>query len=96
MNNILDKQIVWTSSSGDCKKMELDNLCVRWYTKNKSLTINRAGREDLKSQLRTVLYVSDAATVLYVSDAATNQQPLNVDEVMEKDDVPECAEEYIA
>ena len=83
MMNVLDKQIVWTSSGGDCKKMELDDLCVRWYTKNKSLTINGAGSEDLKSQLRAVIYVSG-------SDAATNQQPFDVDEVMEKDDVPEC------
>ena len=29
MNNILDKQIVWTSSGGYRKKMELDDLCVR-------------------------------------------------------------------
>ena len=70
-------------AGSDCKKMELDDLCVRWYTKNKSLAINGAGREDLKSQLRAVIYVSG-------SDAATNQQPFNVDEVMEKDDVPEC------
>ena len=28
MNNILDKQTVWTSSGGDCKKMELDDLYV--------------------------------------------------------------------
>ena len=65
------------------KRMELDDLCVRWYTKNKSLTINGGGSEDLKSQLRAVIYVSG-------SDVATNQQPFKVDEVMEKDDVPEC------
>ena len=83
MNSILDTQTVWTSSGGDCKKMELDDLCVRWYTKNKSLTINGAGSEDLKSQLRAVIYVMG-------SDAEVNQQRLNVDEVLEKVDVPEC------
>ena len=29
MNNILEKQISWTSSGEDCKKLEVDDLCVR-------------------------------------------------------------------
>ena len=43
----------------------------------------RSGKRRSKMQLRSVIYVSG-------SDAATNQQPFKVDEVMEKDDVPEC------
>ena len=82
MNNILEKQTVWNSSGGDCKKLELDDLCVRWYMKNKSLTINGEGSEDLKSQLKAAVCVAE-------SDAAASQQP-NVSEVVESDDEPEC------
>ena len=82
MNNILEKQTVWNSSGGDCKKLELDDLCVRWYMKNKSLTINGEGSEDLKSQLNAAVCVAE-------SDAAASQQP-NVSEVVESDDEPEC------
>ena len=53
---------------GDCKKLELDDLCVRWYMKNKSLTINGEGSEDLKSQLKAAVCVAE-------SDAAASQQP---------------------
>ena len=69
MNNILEKQTVWNSSGGDCKKLELDDLCMRWYMKNKSLTINREGSEDLKSELKAVVCVVE-------SDAAGSQQPI--------------------
>ncbi len=67
MNNILEKQTVWNSASSDCKK--LDDLCVRWYMKNKSLTINREGSEDLKLELKAVVCVVE-------SDAAGSQQPI--------------------
>jgi hypothetical protein len=50
--------------------------------KNKSLTINGEGSEDLKSQLKAAVCVAE-------SDAAASQQP-NVSEVVESDDEPEC------
>ena len=87
MNNVLEKQTVWNSSGGDCKKLELDDLCVRWYMKNKSLTINGEGSEDLKSQLRAAVCVAE-------SDAAASQQP-NVSEVVESDDDPNVRVYYL-
>ena len=82
MNNILEKQISWTSSGGDCKKLEVDDLCVRWYIKSKSLTINGEGSEGLKSKLRSIIYLMD-------SDPAMSQ------EVGEKDDEPELESELL-
>jgi hypothetical protein len=62
MNNIFEKQTVWTSSGRDCKNLEY--LCVRWYMKNKSLTINGEGSEELKSQFNAIIYVMESESTI--------------------------------
>ena len=43
---------LWSTPGGDYRMLKLNEIEVRWYTSNKSLTINGIKKEDFKSQLR--------------------------------------------
>lgn len=55
MNELLEEQTTWTTPGGDCRLLETNNIVVRWYSNNKSLTINGTESKDVKSQLRTII-----------------------------------------
>ena len=44
----------WISPSGDCKRLELSEVEVKWYANSKSLTISGAKKEEIKSKLRVL------------------------------------------
>ena len=51
-NDILKSEISWSKPGGSCRKLEVDQLTVRWYSDNHSLTINGSKDEEIKSCLR--------------------------------------------
>jgi hypothetical protein len=59
MNEITEEETKW-SSSGYCKMLDLDDIVVRWYSNNNSLTINGNISEDMKSQLRILATLTKA------------------------------------
>ena len=59
MNKITEKETKW-SSSGYCKMLDLDEVVVRWYSNNNSLTINGNMSENMKSQLRILAALTKA------------------------------------
>ena len=73
MNEITEKETKW-SSSGYCKMLDLDEVVVRWYSNNNSLTINGNMSEDMKSQLRILaaLTKADSETINNI-DTDTNE-----------------------
>ena len=54
MVKLTGEDVLWSTPGGDCKMLKLNEVEVRWYTSNKSLTINGIKKEDLKSQLRVL------------------------------------------
>ena len=54
MVKLTGEDALWSTPGGDCKMLKLNEVEVRWYTSNKSLTINGIKKEDLKSQLRVL------------------------------------------
>ena len=73
MNKITEKETKW-SSSGYCKMLDLDEVVVRWYSNNNSLTINGNMSENMKSQLRILaaLTKADSETTKNI-DTDTNE-----------------------
>ena len=63
MDKLLNKQVQWTSPSGDCRRLKYENFVLRWYSKSKTLTITGEGSEDLKSQLRVIVNVNESETL---------------------------------
>jgi hypothetical protein len=59
MNKITEQETKW-SSSGYCKMLDLDEVVVRWYSNNNSLTINGNMSENMKSQLRILAALTKA------------------------------------
>jgi hypothetical protein len=59
MNEITENETKW-SSSGYCKMLDLDEVVVRWYSNNNSLTINGNMSENMKSQLRILAALTKA------------------------------------
>ena len=53
-NNLLNKQTSWSKPGGCCRKLEADNLTVRWYSENHSLTINGDKEYEIRSCLQNL------------------------------------------
>ena len=51
-NDILKNETSWSKPGGSCRKLEVDQLIVRWYSDSHSLTINGYKDEKVKSCLR--------------------------------------------
>ena len=51
-DRLLKKQTKWSKPSGGCRKLEVDELIVRWYSGNHSLTVNGIKDEEIKRHLR--------------------------------------------
>ena len=62
MNELTEKETRWSTPSGHCKLLQLDEVVVRWYSNSNSLTINGKLREDIKTQLRIVATLTRADT----------------------------------
>ena len=54
MVKLTGEDVSWSTPGGDCKMLKLNEVEMRWYTSNKSLTISGIKKEDLKSQLRVL------------------------------------------
>ena len=62
MDELTGKETKWSTPSGHCKLLELDEVVVRWYSNSNSLTINGKLSEDIKTQLRIVAKLTRADT----------------------------------
>ena len=78
---MLEVRTAWSTPRGDFRLLEIDNVVVRWYSNNNSLTINGSESEDLKSQLRTIVNlmeerrpIGDGMVVDHVIDAEINEK----------------------
>ena len=45
MVKLTGEDVLWSTPGGDCKMLKLNEVEVRWYTSNKSLTINGIKKE---------------------------------------------------
>jgi hypothetical protein len=93
IDNLLYEKSIWSSSGGDCKKLDLSDLTVRWYQKTKSLTISGERSEDFKSQLRCVIELANTTVDKHLapnnnSEESSVQQ--NVDDDFANDFVNEA------
>ena len=50
----MSEQTTWTKPGGDCRKLELGNLIIRWYVKNQSVTIEGKDEDKIKDCLRNL------------------------------------------
>ena len=48
-NNILNGETSWSKPGGGCRKLEVNQLTVRWYSDTNSLTISGSKDEEIKS-----------------------------------------------
>ena len=55
MDCILNRQTNWTKPGGYCRKTEADDLIIRWYSDNHTLTTCGSISEDLIRYLRLIL-----------------------------------------
>lgn len=62
MNELLEKQVKWSSPGGYCKLLETEGFEMRWYSNNYSLTIKGETSEEMKSQLRVMAKLVDKET----------------------------------
>ena len=60
MDELTGKETKWSTPSGHCKLLELDEVAVRWYSNSNSLTINGKLSEDIKTQLRIAAKLTQA------------------------------------
>lgn len=51
MNELLKQPTKWSSPGGGSKLLDMDELVIRWYSQNNSLTVKGEASEDMKTQL---------------------------------------------
>ena len=56
IDKLLERKTSWTPAGGDCKQLELDHFTIRWYYKNKSLTVSGEESDNRKSQQRGIAH----------------------------------------
>jgi hypothetical protein len=61
MNKLTEKDSSWTTPGGYCKLLEIDDVVIRWYSDNKSLTISGKASDEFKTQLRTIISLMESA-----------------------------------
>ena len=54
MSVLTEQETKWTAPGGNCKLLETNDITVRWYYSNNSLTINGTASEDIKSKLNKI------------------------------------------
>ena len=54
MNVLTEQETKWTAPGGNCKLLKTNDITVRWYYSNNSLTINGTASEDIKSKLNKI------------------------------------------
>ena len=62
MLKLTGEDVPWSSPGGECRKLELKEPEVRWYTGTKSLTVNGTKQEDIKSQLRVLSTLANSSS----------------------------------
>ena len=83
MNVLTKQETKWMAPSGNCKLFETNDLTVRWYYNNSSLTINGTASKDIKFKLNKManLYHSEAC----VKDSDCKQIEENVVDSVQAD-----------
>ena len=83
MNVLMKQETKWTAPGGNCKLFETNDLTVRWYYNNNSLTINGNASKDIKFKLNKManLYHSEAC----VKDSDCKQIEENVVDTVQVD-----------
>ena len=54
-DQILNSQTTWSKPGGSCRKLELDNLSIRWYMGSQSLMIKGKDEDKIKDCLRNLV-----------------------------------------